>query len=621
MKKIIAFMLIATLSLFTFGFFNLRAATFTPEPSASVGGLWHVEDGNQAYVYMRYNRVSSTVVETGSSQEHYTNWWTGSETDYSFETATPKQATLSNPDPLIYTKFRVELIGNIEVDLGPNPTVTTVLNTEDVDQIEIRITDWDQRPNTNYLYDYTYFDLYVDGVKVLTSRNIDASVSQALGFPENPYFAVMTYGVKMYWSKTEETTVDPEDPAGWDQLPVTTGNPTNPLGTWGEVDIWNFDELTGEFSFTVNYLETLYHVDSLYLETSTDFIQKTKRIAYFTDPISGDRILYMNFSDRADSMILKNNSVESVKIWEGEALWNLSKSEVKVINVLRVFNYIPEIESNGQVYSYFYMPDVPIDDLLSVTVNMGYRYHTKEFPWSSLEPGPVQTKTITLTKGVTSEVNPTWVETVYKASFWTSGITTALMVLNTPLGKVPKLGWGIAVASFVIGGLFLAADEYEFFAYDVEQIQHVIPDSILRQQIDEFIQSKDSAAEPIDTLNNKLYKLNLGTLDASSNPQVLEEYSAVTQIVWETNGSVYVAEGDYINDEWGGEGTETPSDWWTDNKGWVIIAGIGFAVIFILPNLEKALGSLSRIISDRRKLFVLILIVVALLIYFRVIRI
>lgn len=621
MKKLIAFMLITIISLFTLGFLNPRAATFTPEPSASVGGLWHVEDGNQAYVYMRYNRIGSSVVETGSKQEHYTNWWNGSEGDYSFETATPKQSILNNPDPLVYTKFRVELIGNIEVDQGPSPTVTTVLNTEDVDQIEVRITDWDQRPNTNYLYDYTYFDLYVDGIKILTSRNINAEASQVLGFPENPYFAVMTFGVKMYWSKTTETTVDPDDPNPWAQLPVTTGNPTNPLGTWGEVDVWDFDDQTGEFSFTLNYLETLYHVEGLMLETDTSFIEKTKRIAYFTDPITGDRILYMNFSDRLDSMILKNNSVQNVKIWEGEALWNLTQEQVKVINVMRVFNYVPEIESNGQVYSYFYMPDVPVDDLLSVTVNLGYRYHEKEFPWSSYEPGPIRSKTITLTKGATSEVNPTWVETVYKASFWTSGITTAMMVLNTPLGMVPKLGWGIAAASFVIGGLFLVADEYEFFAYDVQQIQHVIPDATLRTAIDHFIQSKDPTAQPIDTINNKLYKLNLGTLNSGSNPQVLEEYSSVTQIVWETSGSVYVADDDYINDQWGGAGTEAPSDWWTDNKGWVIIAGIGIVVIFILPSFEKAVGSLSRLIGSPKRLLILGVIIVVALILLGVIRI
>ncbi|HOI86139.1 MAG TPA: hypothetical protein PLP48_08685 [Acholeplasmataceae bacterium] len=621
MKKLIAFILISIISLFTFGFLNPRAATFVPEPSASVGGLWHVEDGNQAYVYMRYNRIGSSVVETGSKQEHYTNWWTGSEADYSFATATPKQSILANPDPLVYTKFRIELIGNIEVDQGPNPTVTTVLNTEDVDQIEIRITDWDQRPNTNYLYDYTYFDLYVDGVKVLTSRNIDAGASQALGFPENPYFAVMTFGVKMYWSKVTETTVDPDDPNPWAQLPVTTGNPTNPLGTWGEVDVWDFDENTGEFSFTLNYLETLYHVEGMMLETDTAFIEKTKRIAYFTDPITGDRILYMNFSDRIDSMILKNNSVEAVKIWEGEALWNLTQEEVRVVNVMRVYNYIPAIESNGQVYSYFYMPDVPVDDLLSVTVNLGYRYHEKEFPWSSYEPGPIKSKTITLTKGATSEVNPTWVETVYKASFWTSGITAAMMILNTPLGKIPKLGWGIAAASFVIGGLFLVADEYEFFAYDVEQIQHVIPDQTLRMAIDHFIQSKDPTAQPIDTVNNKLYKLNLGTLNSGENPQVLEQYSSVTQIVWETSGSVYVAEDDYINDQWGGPGTEAPSDWWTDNKGWIIIAGIAAVVIFILPSFEKAVGSLSRLIGSPKRLLILAIIVVGALILLGVIRI
>lgn len=601
------------------------AATFTPEPGASEGGLWHVEDGNQAYVYMRYT-IGATVKETGEYEEHYATWWGGREDDFSFESATPKAAVLTNPDPLVYTKFRVQIIANINTISG-TPVVVDILNTEDVDAIEVRITDWADRPNTNYLYDYSFFDLYVDGIKSLTSRNINEDVNAALGFPVNPNYIDITFGVKMYWSKTDEVVVDPEDPLDptdpWGELPETTGNPASPLGVWGEVDAWSYDASTHKFSFTINYLETLYQISNLTVSGDTDFIAKTKKIAYYTDPQSGDKILYMNFSDEVDSMILKTGSIQSVNIWEGEALWNLSENEVSVTNVLRVFNYIPEIESNGQVYSYFYMPDVPVDDLLSVTVNLGYRYHEKEWPWSSYEPGPVQSKTITLTKGASTTVNPTWVESAYRTSFWSAGLMSAMMVLSSPIGLMPAYGWGIALASFVIGGLFLAADEYEFFAYDVAQIQYVIPDAALRTDIDAFIQSKDPSAEPINTITNRLYKLNLGTLDEGDYPQVMEEYSSVTQIVWKTSGKVYSASGDYINDVWGGPGTEDPDPTFFDEYGVIIIIiGVIFAAALILPTLDKGLGSLANITRNPRKLIILILIIVIILMFaFKVITV
>lgn len=587
----------------------VHAVDFTLEPAANVGGLWHVENENQAYVYMRYS-VGETAVETGNYYEHYTTWWGGEESDFSFNTATPKSAILDNPDPLIYTKFRVQIIANINVISGPTPIVIDILDTESVDTIEVRITDWADRPNTNYLYDYSFFDLYVDGIKVLTSRNISEDVHNALGFPTNPNFADITFGVNMYWSKVAEVVVDPDATDPWAELPVTTGNPSHPLGVWGEVSDWYYNLTTHKFSFTINYLETLYHVTDLPVTGDTDFITKTKQIFYFTDPLTGDRILYMNFSDEVNSTILKTGSISSVSIWEGEALWNLTKNEVSVTNVLRVYNYIPEIDSTGQVYSYFYMPDVPVDDLLSVTVNLGYQYMEKDYLWSTPEPGPVQSKTITLTKGESTLVNPTWVEDVYVTSFWTAGIAASLMVLTTPIGWIPYLGWGIAIGSFVVGGLFLAADNYEFFAYDVDQIQYVIPDSQLRSDIDSFIQSKDPGATPIDTDTNKLYKLNLGVLNDGEYPRVVEEMSSVTQIVWITNGKVYSATGDYVNDVWGGPGTEVPDISFMDQYGIIIytVAGIAIAA-FVITSIEKSLETLRRIFKNPKKLLIIAAIV------------
>jgi len=625
MKKLALSMMILLLAFFSLALGTTYAATFTPEPGASEGGLWHIEDGNQAYVYMRYT-IGAQVESTGDGQEHFTTWWGGKEDDFSFNSLTPKASILTNPDPLVYTKFRVQIIANINVVAGPDPVVIDILNTTDVDAIEVRITDWADRPNTNYLYDYSFFDLYVDGIKSLTSRNISEDVTAALGFPTNPNYADITFGVKMYWSKTEEVIVDPEDPINpldpWGELPETTGNPSNPLGVWGEVDTWNYNALTHNFSFTINYLETLYQISNVNVSADTDFLAKTKKIAYYTDPESGDRILYMNFSDEVDSMILKTGSISSVNVWEGEALWNLSENEVSVTNVLRVFNYIPEIEATGQVYSYFYMPDVPVDDLLSVTVNLGYQYHFKPWPWSSYEPGAVQSKTITLTKGASSLVNPTWVEAAYRTSFWSGGLMTAMMVLSNPIGIMPVYGWGIAAASFIIGGLFLAADEYEFFAYDVAQIQHVIPDATLRNNIDGFIQSKDPSAEPVDTISNKLYKLNLGVLDDGEYPQIMEEYSSVTQIVWQTDGEIYTASGDYTNDFWGGPGTENPEATFLDQYGVIlIILGVIIAAGVILPILDKGLGSISSISKNPRKLIILGIIIVILLYFLGYIKI
>ena len=76
MKKLIIVISLVLSGLLITSGLKTYAATFVSEPSASVGGLWHVEDGNQAYVYMRYT-MGGTVVDTGNYQEHYSTWWGG----------------------------------------------------------------------------------------------------------------------------------------------------------------------------------------------------------------------------------------------------------------------------------------------------------------------------------------------------------------------------------------------------------------------------------------------------------------------------------------------------------------------------------------------------------------
>ncbi len=57
----------------------------------------------------------------------------------------------------------------------------------------------------------------------------------------------------------------------------------------------------------------------------------------------------------------------------------IKKNEVHVTQAKTVYNYIPEVGEDGAVYSYFYMPDVPIDNLISVTANLVYQYYDDGF--------------------------------------------------------------------------------------------------------------------------------------------------------------------------------------------------------------------------------------------------
>jgi len=574
LKKIMIMTLLSVFSIFIFNQTMQSEATFSEEPAVNTGGLWHVEDGNRAYVYMRYTD-GSTVIETGDrtnsefpayDYSHYTFWKGGSENNFSYPNRPFTKTTfLENPDPTLYDTFNVEIIPNMMVISGPEPTFKTVASytSEVVNMVTIDLFDWEDRPLQGpvvyYNYDYSYITLDVDGTEILTSRNINQTVSDDLGLPVNPNYADMSFGVRMYWEKsTTEQPIDPgtsEDP--WSLLPVTSGNPTNPVGDWGTVS--NMNIVGQQVSFNVDYNGVTYPISSFTVDGNLGFTSEVNDMLYYTEPDTGDRILYFNFGDTLDSAILAATSFEDVNEWKGEALWNLSQNEIKVTDVLKVYNYIPEVDEDGNVYSYFYMPDVPIDELISVSSILAYRYWSDGFlGLGDLEPGEIQYKTVAAVRGENTSINPTWVEDAYQSAFIGGGVTTAAMIIGSSI--IPVYGWAVPAAFFLSGGALLAADVNEYFAYDVAQIQHVIPDVALASEINSYIE-QTSGVDTFTPDTDKLYKLHLATLQEYDDVQIMGELSNVTQVVWETDGEIYVLNDENIDEiDWSGPGTLIPSD-------------------------------------------------------------
>jgi len=598
-KKIVVLTFLSLLSVFLLGPKIYAATTETvmvEEPAANTGGLWHVEDGNRAYVFMRYTS-GSDVYETGDQTNvEYDNYdyskytlWYGFKDDLSFpNTAALKRATISNPNPSEYNQLVVEICKHMTNTMLPAPSFTTIATYDSVvHEIEINLFDWEDNViSSGDAVDYSYITLSVDGDEILSSKNSDT----------NPYSDAKLFGVKIYWQKSD--TVDPIDPNStddpWDSLPVTTGSPANPTGDWGSVS--NLIVENQSVSFDIEYLGTTYPVNSFLVDGNLDFINKSNEILYYSDPNTGDRMLYFNFGDITDRGILTVRSFSEIREWKGEALWNLTQNEVKVTDVLNVYNYIPAIDQDGNVYSYFYMPDVPIDNLISVTCLLAYRYVTTNWLGITNE-GDIQYTTVSATKGSTTVVNPSWVQTAYTTAY----ITTAVAAVATAVGWIPGYGWAIAGAAFLVGGALLVADVNEWFAYDVEQIQHVIPDAVLTNQINTYI-STVGGSDAFSADTDKLYKLHLANLDPDDTV-IMSDLSYLTQVVWETDGEIYVVNEEYINNiEWGGPGTELPDTTTFLNLNlpteiiWVI-AIVGGVVIFNKLKLEKKPGLLIIIVA------------------------
>lgn len=628
-KKIMIMALLSVFSIFIFNQTMQSEASFSEEPAANTGGLWHVEEGNRAYVYMRYTD-GSTVIETGNfpagvkeylyefdsyasnpdnnDYSKYIYWPDYRENDLSFpNSSNTKEAILTNPDPSIYNTFKVEIISNMTSewrDSRGEPTFKEIATYNDVvNEVKVNLYD---KSDLSCVHDYSYITLTVDDEKTLTTRQLteaaaDVCLSEMMGpFPEgtdlpeaNPNYLDLSMGVRMYWEKsTTEEPIDPgtsEDP--WSLLPLTAGSPTNPTGEWGSVS--NLNVVGQQVSFDVTYNGATYPIEPFIVDGSLDFTDESNDILYYTEPENGDRILYFNFGETLESAILTARNHNDVNEWKGEALWNLSRNQIKVTDVKRVYNYIPEADEDGNVYSYFYMPDVPIDNLISVSATLAYRYWDDGFfPWAQPEPGSIQYKNVAAVKGESTSVNPTWVEDAYKMAYISSTTATAILTYSVISGVVPVYGWAIVGAGFLIGAGLQVSDANEWFAYDVQQIEHVIPGVALASEINTYIESQN----PNDTFTvdtDKLYKLHLATLQDYDDVEVMNDLSNVTQVVWETDGEIFVVNEDYIDDNWGGPGTLPPPNNPSTGDLEIILYIVGGAIgIYILGNLNASKNKL-----------------------------
>lgn len=626
MKKLFIAMTLFILS-FTFISQTVHAdAVLISDPGVNSGGLWHVEEGNRIYVHMRYT-IGSTPIETGNfpagvsdsliladpyandfseyDYTHYTYFPSSQASDFAFPNSDDlNQAILSNPDPSVYTTFKVEIISKMtdeERDLTDPPTYmeiasyNTAINEIDMDLFN--------KSQMNYCdLEFSFMNLNVDDVQVLSSRQLTEGGAAycteqlpeygpyAMPLPEaNPNYDDLSFGVRMYWEKdtTSSTVIDPgNDVTSWNELPETTGSPTTPSGDWGTVDNINFSGQ--QVSFDITYQGVTHEISEFTVFGDLDFMENDHDVQYYTDSITGDRILYFNFGHTEASRILNAQSITDVDDWEGEALWNLTENEIKVTDKMDVYNYIQEPDEDGNIYSYFYMPDVPMDDLISVSAVLAYQYWDDGFlGWGDLEPGDVQYKPVTAVRGETTSVNPSWVENQYKNSLAAASVTTIVMIAGSSI--IPGVGWVVPMAFFAAGGSLALANSQEWFAYDVEQIEHVIPSIALANEINYYIEEA-SGNHSFNVDTDRLYKLHLATLDTSHDDiQIERNLSNITQVVWETEGEIYVVDEEFINDTWVGPGLEPPAeDGGNSDIMYMVYGAGGIAALYGLFRIKSA---------------------------------
>lgn len=567
--------------------------SYITEPPVNEVGMWHQKIENRTYINIRYIAADDSVIQTSNTLEYYTDF-TKPINDEAFSNQT-SMLSINNPDPTEYEKLFIEYYA---VPAGGyEATLERIELDNNINKIELEllvIGQVNDGTNTITLYG---FKIHVDNVTKLLIYPGGTMYDN----PDTPYLDVGQIHLRMYYeSYSVEEPIDPSDPETnvWESLPTTTGSPKNPSGDWGYVNDLVFNNVNKTISFKVTYKGNIYPVLPFTLEGNTEFLSKVKKTLYYTDFDTGDRILYMSFGEDESNLLLYNTNLSDVTVWKGEALWNLTKNDVQVTDTLLVYSYIAEIKNN-EVYSYFYMPDVPIDNLISVTTNYSYTNWSNPI-FGSPKAGPIKTVTTTVVQNESSYADRLWVANTYKGAYISGAALTTILTAATIFGaKVPVYGWAISAGAFVIGGILQIADSNDFFVKEISQIQHVIPDQRLTSEINQYIASKNGTSF-FDPKDDKLYRLYLGQTEGK-NVQVIDNSFQTTQIVWETNGQMYVAnEGNITQIPPGGPGTEPPSNITPDNTNWVeLIVGavvvIGWVMVLNANQGFKKIENFIRI--------------------------
>lgn len=601
MKKITNIILLAIVALFLL-FMNdseVHAYINVYEEQAvqtdpGTNGLWHVIDGDKAYVHKRMSihdysdfpyvggayqtsgNISAEFIETDASSHYFSYKYF----DYRTLTQGLYPVKIENPDPSKYLTFKVIMKVNNEELL--------ILESDNVGYFTF---DFSNESFGRYrISSFNTLILFNSSNQFIKMFNEYHNYYNTSG-SNNP-----TIQIKAYWEKYTE--VDPGEPSPEDPIPWlsalpnnTSGNPENPTGQWGEVANFNYNSTTKRLSANVLYNGQNISIPNIEIETSEDdYLKRTKRAFYFTQ--NSNKFLYLNFSNAPGSFMLKD-TLEEIEYWNGHALWNLTTGQVHVLDQVRVFNYI-KITPDNEVMSYFYMPDTPVDSLLSVTSNVAHRYWNPTwFGLGPKEPGPIYNQIVTSSKGEFNSIRPSWVKPVYQGSYMV-GITGSAIALNAVIvGTQPWIGLGIAAFGLVSGGIIQAGYENNWFNYDIEQVQKLVGNETIRNEMAADYYAAYNEVMP--SISGKgLFRVSYGQFTGSGELQIMKELSRFVQVVFETDGITYTISEENIDDTWTGPGTEEPENIDGIIPEWALYLISIVTGLFILFNLGKIFDSLKK---------------------------
>lgn len=360
------------------------------------------------------------------------------------------------------------------------------------------------------------------------SSIIEEVVIEDLGLYDPTSFKIRYYSVQSI------TDIPTEDLSTISELPSTTGSIDGTSGQMGTVDFF----VDGKnVLVTIWYDGIPYHIRYTFSTTTDmDIFKNNYERYYYTS--ANEKYIIIN---HGNSSIFTYEDILN-KPFVPFTIWNLNTNTIKSVERYNVYMYSKKTSSND-IYAYFYVDNYIIDNLVSVSLAMRYRYkyysflndHEGEWKYYSkiLEDDKLQ----------------------YAGGFnWKWDILTYL-------SPITYVGSSYLAAFYkTFGNLNFIKDTSlqgdGFYFGMVDEIQEVGMDAALVNEINLAYKSKYPSFDGLNT-DLSLYKLYLGRFDkfGSYTVEIDEEFSVVgnqkginiIEFTYETEGQLYTIKGEDIN--------------------------------------------------------------------------
>lgn len=327
---------------------------------------------------------------------------------------------------------------------------------------------------------------------------------------------------------------DPGDPISFDQLPITAGSIYDISNGMADVS-WEVNGYTVNFEIQYN---GVYQMSYTFTENTDMSIFEDSLEAFYYSYQGGKFIV---FNRGEESMFTTRNF--KTQTFVPYTIWNLQTNELSNIDEFNVYIYGRE-EAGNNYYAYFYVDEFVIENLLSATVSMQYRYvpivgakgdwmpYFKVLEIDNINPGNISWQLSAAAVSATATIIGGMIP----------GIGLPIFLIGTP----------ITAALIYLSGEQLVQGE-ALFTGSIQEIQEVSsPSTSLLNEINAAYYEYYNTFTGLNLDQYTLWKLHLGTFNKlfMQGIEINQEEDPAFNIIqfrYMTAGEVYTINEENIN--------------------------------------------------------------------------